>query len=448
MKNNPKLKLVLASLILSIKMGTIWGNNAKPPYIVGSEVQLIRNDKQVTENATKEAMKVSFQKIGLSEAIKLSELERKPIFILFNFNDTVKAENQDLMLATNDSLIAMINSHFINIQLNKQDIAAETLKAKLGLNDITKYLFWTPADSSILELYSNASDATFLDYTHSVAYHKKYYDLLFAEPDNQNYLYKTYSFMNKAETEKVKALIDSVNVAAINANDTILRYEFYNNCYWAFLDWKSQTFLTLLQAKNPQKANYFTESDTVSNFEQETISLYAYFLTTNIPYVDYPTNETLWKEYESKMDLILSSPTIDVQDFIDEYYFQLFNRVNENNLPQLNQFLEKIALKFNAGNYYMSEPRLFNLLFGASYKTTDEMLCTMLKSMAINKKTAYHQMQFAELYRFKKQTQEAQRIENVVLVTIGEVEYQKLALLVHQEFNSVASFWYEQEVNK
>jgi hypothetical protein len=254
--------------------------------------------------------------------------------------------------------------------------------------------------------------------------------------------------MNKTETEKVKELIDSVNVAALNANDTILRYEFYNNCYWAFLDWKSQTYQVLLHAKNIQKANFFTESDTISNFAQETTSLYAYFLTTNIPYVDYPTNETLWKEYEAKLDMLLATPIVDVQDFIDEYYFQLFNRVDENNLPQLHQFLEKIALKFNAGNYYMSERRLFNLLFGANFKTTDEMLCTMLKSMAINKKTAYHQMQFAELHRFKKQTQEAQRIENVVLVTIGEVEYQKLALLVHQEFNSVASFWYEQEINK
>jgi hypothetical protein len=448
MKNNPKLKLVLVTLILSIKLGTIWGDNTKLPYTIGYEVQLIRNDKQVTENATKEAMKVSFQKIGLSEAIKLSELERKPIFILFSFNDTVKAENQDAMLAKNDSLIALINMNFINIQLNKQDKDAETLKAKLGLNDDTKYLFWKPSDSSILELYSDVSDQTFLDYTHSVAHHKKYYDLLFAEPDNQNYLYKTYCFMNKTETEKVKALIDSVNVAAINANDTILRYEFYNNCYWAFLDWKSQTYQVLLHAKNIQKANFFTESDTISNFASETISLYAYFLTTNIPYVDYLTNETIWKEYEAKLDMLLATPIVDVQDFIDEYYFQLLNRVDENNLPQLNQFLEKIALKFNAGNYYMSEPRLFNLLFGANFKTNDQMLCTMLKSMAINKKTAYHQMQFAQLHRFKKQTQEAQRIENLVLATIGEVEYQKLALLVHKEFNSVASFWYEQEVNK
>jgi hypothetical protein len=301
----------------------------------------------------------------------------------------VKAKNQDAMLATKDTLIALINLNFINIQLNKQDIADETLKAKLGLNDDTKYLFWTHADSSILELYSDVSHETFLDYTHSVAHHKKYYDLLFAEPDNQNYLYKTYCFMNKTETEKVKALIDSVNVAAINANDTILRYEFYNNCYRAYLDWKSQTYQVLLHAKNIQKANFFTESDSISNFASETISLYAYFLTTNIPYVDYPTNETIWKEYEAKLDMLFATTIVDVQDFIDEYYFQLFNRVNENNLSMLNQFLEKIALKFNAGNYYMSEPRLFNLLFGANFKTTDEMLCTMLKSMAINKKTAY-----------------------------------------------------------
>jgi hypothetical protein len=427
MKNNPRLKLVLATLILSIKIGNTWGDNTKSSYNECSKAKFTENDKQLLEKETKNSMKVWFQKIEVSEAVKLSELERKPIFILFNFNDTVKAENQDAMIATNDSLITLINMNFINIQLNKQDKDAETLKAKLGLNDNTKYLFWTPADSSILQLYSDVSDETFLDYTHSVAHHKKYYDLLFAEPDNQNYLYKTYSFMNKTETEKVKSLIDSVNVAAINANDTILRYEFYNNCYWAFLDWKSQTYQTLLQAKNPQKANYFTDADTISNFASETISLYAYFLTTNIPYLDYPTNETIWKEYEAKLDMLLATPIVDVQDFIDEYYFQLLNRVDENNLPQLNQFLEKIALKFNAGNYYMSEPRLFNLLFGANFKTNNQMLCTMLKSMAINKKTAYHQMQFAQLHRFKKQTQEAQRIENLVLATIGEVAVPKVS---------------------
>jgi hypothetical protein len=442
MKNNQKL--VLATLIIVSTLGTIWGDNTKQLYKESSKDPFVQKDEQVVKNELKKPFKVQFKKIEVSEAIKLSELERKPIFILFNFNDTIVNENQDTILATNDSLAALINTHFINIQLNKQEIEAEKLKTKLKLGDNTKYVFWNPSDSSILELYKDVSDDTFLDFSYSVANHKKYYNLLLKEPNNQNYLYKTYSFMNKAETEKVKELIDSVNVATINSNDTILRYEFFNNCYWAQLDWKSQTYNVLLNAKNPQKANFYCEADTIYNVAMETISLYAYFLTTNIPYLDYASNEAVWKEYESKMDLLLAAPTIDVQDFIDEYFYYLFNRVDTTNLIQFNQFLEKLAVKFNAGNYCMSEPRIFNLLLWANYELNYQMLYSMLKNQVVYPKTAYHQLQFAQLLKYKKQTEKAINIEKAVRKTVGKKKYNQLSKTVNEDFKEVLKSWQEQ----
>jgi hypothetical protein len=444
MKNNLKQKIVIVCLIIVSTLGNIWGDTTKQLYKESSKDQFIKKDETVVKNETKKPIKVQFKKIEVSEAIKLSELEQKPIFILFNFNDTIENENQDTILATNDTLIALINSHFINIQLNKQEIDAEKLKAKLKFSENTKYLFWNPSDSSILELNSDDSYGIFLEFSYSVAHHKKYYNLLFTEPDNQNYLYKTYGFMNKTETEKVKELIDSVNVATINSNDTITRYEFFNNCYWAQLDWKSQTYNVLLNAKNVQKANLFFEVDTVSNFAMETISLYAYFLTTNIPYIDYQTNEAVWKEYESKMDLLLAATTIDVQDFIDEYFYYLFNRVDTTNLIQFNQFLEKLAVKFNAGNYCVSKSRLFNLLFWANYELNYQMLYSMLKNQVVYPKTAYHQLQFAQLLKYKKQTEQAINIEKAVRKTLGKKKYNQLQLLVTNDFKEVLKSWQEQ----